>query len=298
MFEELLSWAGYVPNQFTRICTKHLKLEVTRNFLKDWMAAKAAIPRLGHFGESSRIDPDVAYRRHRKNRGKVPEDIFRKKRAYAWSRPHARPEQRYRDFCPEWRPFENQTLAGKVFGDKAYFGEGNRGVEYVAFIGLRGDEPHRIQRVEARSGTSTEYEGEHVYMPLGDMAATRDDIDAFWERQSWDLELPKDARLSNCVYCFLKGAANLGAIHSGLEDAPDTEVPGFGPLADTPSDLRWWMRIETLYARDLLAEKRPVQGGAKRIGFFGNRPFAYEDLAAGRDLGALGETMLPCDCTE
>ena len=63
VYEELLSWAGYVPNQFNRICTKHLKLEVTRNFLKDWLASNATIPRLGHYGNGSRIDPDAAYRR-------------------------------------------------------------------------------------------------------------------------------------------------------------------------------------------------------------------------------------------
>ncbi|MDD9980228.1 MAG: hypothetical protein OXU81_02545 [Gammaproteobacteria bacterium] len=34
-----LSWAGYVPNQFNCICTRHLKLDVTRNFLKDWLAS-------------------------------------------------------------------------------------------------------------------------------------------------------------------------------------------------------------------------------------------------------------------
>ena len=89
------------------------------------------------------------------------------------------------------------------------------------------------------------------------------------------------------VIVFNKGAANLGAIHAGLEDAPDTDVPGFGPLADTPSDLRWWMRIEALYGRDLHAEKRTVRTDATHIGFFGNHSFVYKDLATGRDLGAL-----------
>ena len=151
---------------------------------------RRTIPRLGHYGNGSRIDPDAAYRRHQKNQGGVPEDIFLRKRAYAWSRPHVRPEQRYQDFYPEWQPFENEALKGKTFGDKAWFGK--RGVEYVAFIGLRGDEPHRVQRVEARNDTAAGYEGEHVYMPLNDMAVTRDDVNAFWERQNWDLALPKD----------------------------------------------------------------------------------------------------------
>ena len=210
VYEELLSWAGYVPNQFNRVCTKHLKLDVTRNFLKNWLASKRIIPRLGHYGNTSRIDPEASFRRHRQNQGGVPKPIFLRKRAYAWSRSHVRPEQSYEHFFPEWKPFDNSALKGKTFGDKARFGKG--GVEYVAFIGLRGDEPHRIERVEERNEGETGYEGEHVYMPLNDMAVTRQDVNAFWERQDWDLELPKDTSLSNCVYCFLKGAAKLSTV--------------------------------------------------------------------------------------
>ena len=171
-------------------------------------------------------------------------------------------------------------------------------MEYVAFIGLRGDEPHRIQRVEERNESTAGYEGEHVYMPLNDMAVTRKDVNAFWERQDWDLALPKDTGVSNCVYCFLKGAANLDAIHSRMEETAKTEMPGFGPFGDTPCDLRWWMRMEAEYGRDLRAEGRTIRSDATHIGFFGNHPFAYKDMAAGRDLSALNETMLPCDCTE
>ena len=41
VFEELLSWSGYVPNQFSRICTQNMKLEATRLFLKDcWLARR------------------------------------------------------------------------------------------------------------------------------------------------------------------------------------------------------------------------------------------------------------------
>ena len=200
-------WAGYVPNQFNRICTKHLKLDVTRSFLKDWLTAKPTIPRLGHYGNESRIDPETTFHRHQEHQGKVPRDIFLRKRAYVWRRPHVRPEQRYVDFCAEWSPFQNAALQDKSFGDKARFGRG--GVEYVAFIGLRSGEPHRIQRVEERNEGTTGYEGEHVYMPLQDMAVTRKDVNDFWDRQVWNSSLPQDTSPSNCVYCFLKGALNL-----------------------------------------------------------------------------------------
>ena len=296
VYEELLSWTGYVPNQFNRTCTRHLKLDVTRNFLKDWLTSRPTIPRLGHFGNVSRMDQDASFRRHKSNQGGVPKEIFLRKHAYVWQRPHFRPQQCYEAFFPEWKPFENPALKGKTFGDKAWFGKG--GVEYVAFIGLRGDEPHRIQRVEERSDSTTGYEGEHVYMPLNDMAVTRDDVNAFWERQDWDLSLPNTASLSNCVYCFLKGAANLKDIHTRMEDAKQADVAGFGPLSGTPCDLAWWARIEDDYARDLVAEKREIRGNVTHVGFFGTNGISYKDIGDGLDLGVLAETMLPCDCTE
>ena len=296
VYEELLSWSGYVPNQFNRICTRHLKLDVTRNFLRDWLASRPSIPRLGHYGEESRMDPEIAFRRHRSNQGGVPKKIFFQKRAYVWHRPHFRPEQRYDEYCPEWKPFENAALKGKTFGDKARFGRG--GVEYVALIGLRGDEPLRIQRVMDRNDSTAGYDGEHVYMPLGDMAVTRDDVNAFWDRQNWDLSLPNDASLSNCVYCFLKGAANLDIVHARMESEKAADAEGFGPLANTPCDLAWWERIESKYGRDLLAEGRQTRGKAKHIGFFGRDGVTYKAVNNGLDLGEFAETMLPCDCTE
>lgn len=296
IYEELLSWSGYVPNQFNRICTRHLKLDVTRNFLKDWLASRSTIPRLGHYGNGSRIDPDVTFRRHQDNQGGVPKDIFLRKRAYVWQRPHFRPEQQYDAFSPEWKPFENPALKGKTFGDKAWFGKG--GVEYVAFIGLRGDEPHRIQRVEERNGSMSGYEGEHVYMPLNDMAVTRNDVNAFWERQEWDLSLPNNTSLSNCVYCFLKGTTHLQEVHARMRKAVKKPVAGFGLLTDTPCDLSWWTRIENEYGRDLVAEGRQVRSNATQIGFFGTNAFSYGDMGNGLDFGAFTETILPCDCTE
>ena len=302
VFEELLSWSGYLPNQFSRICTLRMKLEATRLFLKDWLASKEAIPRLGHHGNGSRVDPDTLYERHRRNQGAVPKEIFLRKRAYALGRPHARPEQHYVDFSPVWQPFDNAALRGKAYGEKAWFGEG--GVEYVAFVGLRGDEQLRIKRVEGRNGGPGEsgYEGEHVYMPLADMAVSRRDVNAFWDRQNWDLSLPKEGSLSNCVYCFLKGAANLRRVHGLMEKERHRESPGFGPLLDTPSDLSWWTRMEREYGRDLEAEGREITGnpGSTRIGFFGTSGLSYDVLARGGDaeLGGFSQTLLPCDCTE
>ena len=149
VFEELMSWSGFVPNQFSRICTESMKLKATRHFLRDWFACEDKTPHLGHFGSGPRIDSRAMYARHIRNRGGVPENIYVAKRTYAWTRPHFRPEQRYADFSEVWHPIENKELMGKKYGNKAVFGKG--GVEYVAFVGLRGDEPLRVGRVKERN---------------------------------------------------------------------------------------------------------------------------------------------------
>lgn len=302
VFEELISYAGYVPNIFSRICTQGMKLETTRRFLADWLAGKDSIPRLGHYGDRPRMDDDTLYRRHKKNQGAVPRDIFLRKRAYSRDRPHYRPQQRYRNYCSAWAPFSNAALEGRSYGDQAWFGKG--GVEYVAFVGLRTDEGMRVNRVLARNSGpgSSGYEGEHVYMPLADMAVARDDVNAFWEQQDWDLFLPSEGSLSNCVYCFLKGTANLRDVHQQMHAAAEKTADDLGSLRDTPSDIGWWMRMEKDYGRDLKAEQRKITGSPENttIGFFGTTGLTYLKLAEsnGKVLPQYSESVLPCDCTE
>ena len=229
VFEELLSHAAYVPNQFRRVCTSTLKLEATRLFLKDWFAGKDSIPRLGHGRGHSRVDLDALYRRHRNNRGAVPRDIFLRKKEYVLSRPPYRPHQRYSEFSTVTERVTNPTVADKVFGDSAWFGRG--GIEYVAFIGLRGDEQLRVAKVEARRANAHAnpgYEGEHVYMPFSEMNVSREDVNRFWAQQTWGLQLPDDGALSNCVYCFLKGVGVLERVRDDMEQQKDTRSPASG----------------------------------------------------------------------
>ena len=303
VFEELLSWSGYVPNQFTRTCTSVMKLEVTRMFLRDWLANKKSIPRLGHYGNQSRIDIQSMHRRHLRNRGSVPIEIFAKKKNFVLSRPHFRPEQCYSDFSSAWKPFSNAELNKKVFGAEASFGKD--GIEYIALVGLRGDEPSRVHRVAARNSGpgASGYIGEHVYMPLSEMKITRNDVNAFWDQQIWDLSLPKEGSLSNCVYCFLKGASNLKRVREGMEKEKYREMPGFDSLIGSPSDLSWWIQMEEKYGRDLVAEKRKIKSSLSNtvIGFFGtDTDFSYRLLSTTDEVGLekYSATLLPCDCTE
>ncbi len=304
VFEEVMSWSGYVPNQFRRICTTNMKLGATRAFLGDWLAGRQSIPRLGHFGSTPRIDGAAMHARHRRNGGQVPEDIYFAKRRYAWGRPHVRPEQHYDAFSSAWRETNNTWLAGKVHGDKAAFG--NDGAEYVALVGLRADEPARVGRVKERNSgpEASGHEGEHVYMPLADMNVAASDVNAFWDRQQWDLALPPDSGLSNCVYCFLKGGPTLRKVHREMHAAKAQDASSrYGPLAGTPCDVSWWQRMEEEYGRDLVAEDRLItsEAGHDFLGFFGagNR-FTYRVLAEADDaeLETFDDSVLPCDCTD
>ena len=299
VFEELLSWSGYVPNQFSRGCTQQLKIETTRLFLKDWLLCKEAIPRIGHFGSESRMSENAVYRRHRSNGGTVPKEILLRKRAFVLSRPHVRNEQRYEDFSLGWQPLTNGALSRSDSERGGWLHED--GVEYISLVGLRGDEEKRVQRVEARNetGAASGKGGEYVYMPLAEMGKRRGDVNSFWEKQNWHLELPEDGCLSNCVYCFLKGANRLRNIRQRMEGQMHVEDDEFGSLLGTPSDIEWWTRMEQLYGRDLNAEKKKIRGNSENsfVGFFGvSKKFSYELLGQSNGSEVPQDTGRPSDC--
>ena len=306
VFEEMLSYKAYLPNQFRRVCTQSLKLEVTRQFLRDWFASKKGISHQGHGLDESQVDTGQLHTLHLRNGGGVPEDVLLAKKRFMLSCPTSRPRQTYKSFSSPAAVFENVALKGKVFGRKAWFGDG--GIEYVAFIGLRGDEQLRVARVEMRSSNphaNVGYEGEHVYMPLAKMRVSKEDVNCFWEQQNWDLNLPQNGALSNCVYCFLKGANVLSQVHAAMETQKDSQIEGFGSTIGTPCDIDWWSTKEREYGRDLEAEGRDRTNpdAPDFIGFFGvSSRFSYDVLDKharnGHDLSEFSDTVLPCDCTE
>lgn len=306
VFEEMLSSKAYLPNQFRRVCTKSLKLETTRQFLRDWFASKKSIPQQGHGLDESQVDTNQLHRRHIRNRGAVPKDVLLAKKQFALNQPTSRPKQLYQDFSSAASIFENEAVKSKVFGKKVWFGDG--GLEYVAFIGLRGDEQLRVARVETRSSNphaNIGYEGEQVYMPLATMHIGKEDVNAFWAQQNWKLNLSQNGALSNCVYCFLKGVGNLVQVHAAMELQKNFSIEGFGSTIDTPCDIDWWIKKEQKYGRDLEVEKRKRTNpdASSFIGFFGaTSNLSYETIAGsdknGVDLELFADTVLPCDCTE
>ena len=303
-FEEMLSWAGYVPNQHQRICTKNLKLETTKLFLRDWFFGEKGNSRLGHYGDGSRLDDDVMYERHKKYRGAVPRHIFLQKKAYLRSRPVSRPKQEFADYSsatptPRFASCGKETNGGGTLTEMS-------DTDYISFVGLRADEPRRVARVRQRNfddSDSSRSNTEYVYTPLASLELSREDVNSFWSVQSWDLNLPDEAGLSNCVYCFLKGAGGLQKVHNELKNGG--VLPKDPALTNTPCDIRWWVFMESQYGRNIVLEEREVRNKSQKgiIGFFGlTNGFSYELVAnASRgqgDISGFLDTVLPCDCTE
>ena len=296
-FEEMLSWAGYVPNQFRRICTHSLKLETTRLFLLDWFFSRDRIPHLGHWKEYSEIDIDELYRRHVRAGGSVPRDIYLRKKEYVLNKCSlSRSEQRYGDFTEA--PVSGRGPKSRDPGTQ----------EYISFIGLRGDEQARVRRTKSRAeidGNDGRAVRERIYMPLADMRISKSDVLNFWKAQKhWDLALPDSGHMSNCVYCFLKGRRTLGKVHAfmnkdGAEPSDATE----------PSKISWWVNLEKKYGRDLKAERRVSTDNGKSsnyVGFFGtNSKYDYSTVVEKHsddsldDMGLFDDAgMLPCNCTD
>ena len=274
-FEELLAWSGYVPNQFQRICTQRLKVEITIKFLKQWIRGRNGLERLGHFGEASRLEDDAMFALHKKNRGEVSKEIYLRKKEFLKGRPFVRPRQKFSDFsCSEIHPRRLYQPRGEI--------------EYVTFLGLRADEPRRVSNMRSK------YHGlEHIYLPLADMGVSKLDVNSFWKGQDFDLGLDSESGLSNCVYCFLKGSGTLRKVHQ-RQEADKTEK-----TADSPVDIRWWERIEQTYSRDVINKNQQEAV----IGFFGIKKGLYyksfaRDGGGELDASKFQQTDLPCDCTD
>ena len=90
-------------------------------------------------------------------------------------------------------------------------------------VGLRADEPARLNKPKPKERWT-------VWHPLADAGVTKRDVQAFWQKQPFDLNLPNiDGKcpLGNCDGCFLKSEANLAAL---VRDFPDRHA--------------WWEQME------------------------------------------------------
>ena len=67
-------------------------------------------------------------------------------------------------------------------------------------VGIRADEPRRVAKMKAAE--EKRKERWDIALPLAESGVTLDDVTAFWQAQSFDLQLRPDE--GNCDFCFLK----------------------------------------------------------------------------------------------
>ena len=104
-------------------------------------------------------------------------------------------------------------------------------MEWDQMIGIRADEQRRVAKIRKR-GHSTETTKETMRMPLADANVSLLEIDAFWAKQPFKLELPTyngRTLAGNCDLCFLKPANQVFTL---IKEKPERAV--------------WWAKMETL----------------------------------------------------
>ena len=290
-FEELLSFQGMLPNPHSRSCTAKLKLYPAHLLLAEWLGGTAGPRHEGHYSNRSFVDLDASERWYRTNRGTDDSRSFRRRIACVLRQPPFRP-------CQRWSDFTGADVTRHRIGEQRPVRLwGRRPTRFVTLLGLRADEQPRVSRVldrtlfaegagSAKCAIRTQPPGEHPYFPLADAGWTASDVDAYWSARQRGLELPTGA--GNCVFCFMKGTHDLREVAQNQD--PDR-------VADTPSDIGWWDRIEQHYRR-----KAPARTGTGHtvFGFFGVNGPTYADIAnAGCTLNGRYTTGSPaCDCTD
>lgn len=70
-------------------------------------------------------------------------------------------------------------------------------LDFDSYIGIRADEAHRVNEILTNVD---KYETPHF--PLVTDKVTKRDVDSFWDRQPFRLEIPN--YMGNCKFCFLK----------------------------------------------------------------------------------------------
>ena len=210
VFEEMISHTGHIPSRHARTCTNRLKIATTHAFLRHWLSGASEVPRQGHWHDDAQMRDHEVIARHKAAGGVMrPEELLRFKSAVRAADPFV-PAQRFADYSKSGErgpSLSNGLGAAELFGKDA--------VDYLSFIGLRADERMRVanmrrnldERTGARHGIP---DGELVETPLCDAGIASDDVTEFWRRRPHlDLKLPSEANLSNCAFCFMKGAAGI-----------------------------------------------------------------------------------------
>lgn len=107
-------------------------------------------------------------------------------------------------------------------------------------VGLRADEPRRVARIRNRNDSGGRWD---VELPLASASVNVAHVKAFWQAQTFDLDL--ESWEGNCDLCFLKGKAKRTRI-----------------MRDNPTAAAWWIANETT----IRVPRKPLRV-AKKIAF-------------------------------
>ena len=100
--------------------------------------------------------------------------------------------------------------------------------EWDSMLGIRADEQRRLAKI----GNQDYGKHEEKCAPLGTTGITKEDVGAFWRKQSFDLGLPNNNGVTmhgNCDLCFLKGGAQVLSL-----------------ITEKPERAVWWAKMEAL----------------------------------------------------
>lgn len=266
VFEEMISFHNYLPDRIKRSCTQELKVATTQAFLLEWLALKKSTAYLGHYmAEKQLTEDELAWQLKYRNGHNVQEYLDRK-RCLLQSEYRRRPQQ-FNDFSAVGvRPLEklkkNAFASAEAMVSPEDYADG-----YVSVIGIRGDEPHRVANIKARM--AREETAEIIYMPLAEGNVLKADVVKFWDKKEYDLKIPYETNLTNCVYCFMKSHNTLVEISREMKKIDDSMPPELQSVKNTPSDIKWWMDIEKKYQRIRKGKSERTKGGNIKVGFFG-----------------------------
>ena len=318
VFEEAIAWNGMLPSVHTRICTTLMKMFVTREFLSDWFGGSPGIPMQGHSGNVSQVTPEILYQEHLMNKGKMSFMEYRKRYEILGHCPAFRPEQRFKDYTRATiRQCKIEKLKKSILGNRCeLFGENS--ATFLTFLGFRAGENARYQRMMQRNrgektpGYDTHPAGEFSYAPLFDLGIDQAKVFRFWNKQPSKLRphLPTDINLSNCVYCFLKGARTLGNIHNSKKTFEKTLPESLQKecrKTNTPNSISWWIRLENSRRRSA-NKKSPDGKNVQTFGMFGLKEIDYQKIlkqalqtkrkGLKTTANELPVSTLNCECTD
>ena len=130
-------------------------------------------------------------------------------------------------------------------------------------LGLRADEPRRVAKLRADQSRNIE-------MPLATAGVTREMVNAWWQKQDFDLMLPRDDQaFGNCDLCFLKARDRIDRV-----------------LIHDPTRSEWWSRMEQLVGHTFRKDRPDYATVLHQVTIQGRLFREYDD------------DTIPCECTE